>query len=171
MYEYLLDPTCMSETEEQVPHTTRSESDLAFERYRVLLDLWAKENPIKTTKLQVLLAVNALLVSGVGLGDGGFSRDKWFIYVAGCAFSLVWTFSIGRTSLFQEAWNRKLQDIAREHQDDPRFSIHDTRKECSTAPPLLRVLGGVPSKWYLLFAPVAFAAVWAVAFVLTQLSG
>jgi hypothetical protein len=156
--------------EEPVSVETRSEADMAFDRYRILLDLWAKENPIKTTKLQVLLAVNALLVSGVGLGEGGFSQSKWFIYVVGCAFSLVWTFSIGRTSLFQEAWNKKLQDIARDHQDDPRFWIHDTKKECESAATVLRVLGGVPSKWYLLFVPPAFAAIWALTFLLTQLA-
>ena len=149
---------------------TRSEADLAFEQYRILLELWSKENPIKTTKLQVLLAVNALLVSGVGLGDDGFSQDKWFIYVSGCVFSLVWTFSIGRTSLFQEAWNKKLNEIARSHQHDPRFRIHDTKNECRSAATVLRVLGGVPSKWYLLFVPPAFASIWAMIFVLTQLS-
>ncbi len=147
---------------------TRSEADLAFERYRILLDLWAKENPIKTTKLQVLLAVNALLVSGVGLGPEGFSQSNWYIYLAGCAFSLVWTFSIGRTSLFQEAWNKKLQEIARAHPMDPRFSIHDAKKECESAARVLRILGGVPSKWYLLFVPPAFAVIWALTFVLTQ---
>jgi len=150
-----------------VSTTTRSESDIAFEQYRILLDLWSKENPIKTTKLQVLLAVNALLVSGVGLGDEGFSQSKWFIYVAGCMFSLVWTFSIGRTSLFQDAWNRKLNEIAKNHQNDPRFAIHDTRRECQSAAPALRFFGGVPSKWYLLFVPPAFATIWAVTFLLT----
>ena len=48
-------------TEEPMSAATRSEADLAFEQYRILLELWSKENPI-----------NALLVSGVGLGDDGF---------------------------------------------------------------------------------------------------
>lgn len=146
---------------------TKSDGDIAFEQYRILLDMWSRENPIKTTKLQVLLAVNALLVSGVGLGQAGFTKSKWFIYVAGCGFSLVWTFSIGRTSLFQEAWNKKLQKIAAQHPDDARFRLHDTRQECKSAAKVLRILGGVPSKWYLLFVPPAFATLWALAFILT----
>ncbi|HEX2049487.1 MAG TPA: hypothetical protein VHJ34_02510 [Actinomycetota bacterium] len=141
-----------------------------FERYKMLLELWSRENPIKTTKLQVLLAVNALLASVSALGDG-LTDEKTFVYAAGFTFSLVWTFSIGRTSLFQEAWNRKLNKIAGAHPDDPRFWIHDTRAECKETPKLLQTLGGIPSKWYLLFAPVAFSAVWLVILVAANVAG
>ena len=34
-----------------------------YEAYKHLLDLWKSENPIKTNKLQVLLAINGLLVT------------------------------------------------------------------------------------------------------------
>ena len=145
---------------ETMTRTQHRDTDEDFERYKILLDLWSRENPIKTTKLQVLLAVNALLISVVGLPEGGLKRENWFVYAAGFTFSLVWTMSIGRTALFQEAWNRKLNALASEHPEDPRFSIHNTKEECAASPKLLRVLGGVPSKWYLLFAPPVFALVW-----------
>jgi hypothetical protein len=91
------------------------DTDKAFEQYKTLLDLWSKENPIKTTKLQVLLAVNALLASVVGLREQPVvSKDLWFLYVAGMVVSLVWTFSIGRTALFQEVWQMKLSRLAQQ---------------------------------------------------------
>ncbi len=43
----------------------RTEQDYAS--YRLLVDLWARENPIKTTKLLVLLATNALLIAGMSI--------------------------------------------------------------------------------------------------------
>ena len=52
----------MGEQEDQV------EQD--YLNYKVLLDLWSKENPIKTTKLQMLLAVNGLLASAVNISGG-----------------------------------------------------------------------------------------------------
>jgi hypothetical protein len=52
-----------------------------YQNYKVLLDLWSKENPIKTTKLQMLLAVNGLLASAVNI-SGGVSGSKWYIYLA-----------------------------------------------------------------------------------------
>jgi len=151
---------------EQRAQTLDRESD--YDRYKTLLELWSKENPIKTTKLQVLLAVNALLASVSALGDG-FTSDKSFVYAAGFVFSLVWTFSIGRTSLFQEAWNRKLNKLAAAYPDDPSFHIHDTRRECKESPLLLQRLGGIPSKWYLLFVPPAFAFTWLVVLVVANI--
>ncbi len=93
-----------------------------YEIYRIAMDLWSKENPIKTNKLQVLLAVNGLLVSAINVSGGGFTQQKWSIYATGALFSLIWTFSIGRTSLFQEAWQMKLDALQRAHPDDPRFA-------------------------------------------------
>ena len=75
----------MTEQERQV--------ELDYQTYKSLLDLWARENPIKTTKLQTLLAVNALLVSAVNISGG-----QWYVYLAGAIFSFIWMFSIGRTS-------------------------------------------------------------------------
>ena len=65
-----------------------------FEIYKILLDLWSKENPIKTTKLQVLLVVNGLLVSAINVSGGGFTQKQWFVYLAGGVFNLIWTFLI-----------------------------------------------------------------------------
>src|SRR5882672_6976045 len=78
----------MTEQERQV--------ELDYETYKSLLDLWAKENPIKTTKLQVLLAVNALLVSTVNI-SGGLHPEQWYVYLAGATFSFIWMFSIAGT--------------------------------------------------------------------------
>ena len=139
------------------------DADRAFEQYKILIDLWARENPIKTTKLQVLLAVNALLVSVVALKPGPLvTRHMWLVYVVGMGVSLVWTFSIGRTALFQEIWQVKLNALARAFPNDPRFSILTNKVERTETSRLFRVFGAIPSHWYLLFTPPAFAAVWAV---------
>ena len=61
------------ETEQRKDQNEQTERD--YQTYKILLDLWSKENPIKTTKLQVLLAVNALLVSAVNI-SGGIAANK-----------------------------------------------------------------------------------------------
>jgi len=142
--------------------------ELDYQLYKSLVELWSRENPIKTTKLQVLLAVNALLVSAVNL-SGGIEAKKWYVYVAGAIFSLIWTFSIGRTSLFQEVWEIKIKDLRRRYPDDRRFSILETREQQKQAPLMLRLFGAVPSRWYLLLSPFAFALAW-LAVLLISLS-
>ena len=141
--------------------------EMDFEAYKMLLELWSRENPIKTSKLQVLLAVNGLLVSAVSI-SGGFTSDKWFVYLAGAIFSLIWTFSIGRTSLFQDVWHMKLKDLRNRYPDDPRFSILETRTERKSARRMLRIFGGISSKWYLLFAPFGFAISWLAILIFTR---
>lgn len=137
----------------------RIDADKDYETFRSLLTLWAGENPIKTSKLQVLLAVNALLVSAVSV-SGGFTADNWFVYVAGALFSLIWTFSIGRTSLYQSVWQAKLNELKQLYPDDPRFSVLETHVYKKRAKWMLRTFGGISSKWYLLFSPFAFALAW-----------
>jgi hypothetical protein len=132
-----------------------------FEIYKILLQRWADENPIKTNKLQVLLAVNGLLVSALSVSNG-FTADKWYVFLTGAVFSLVWTFSIGRTALFQSVWKIKLDELRRRHPDDERFTIMMTDEPMKKTRLLLRFLGGIPSKWYLIFAPLGFAIVWMV---------
>jgi hypothetical protein len=46
-----------------MPDSEELQRDL--DAYGRLVGLWAQENPIKTNKLQVLLAVNGLLVTGL----------------------------------------------------------------------------------------------------------
>jgi hypothetical protein len=144
-------------------HCADGEADRAgrdLEAYKMLLTLWSNENPIKTTKLQVLLAVNALLVSAVQVSGGKFTADKWSIYAVGCAFNLVWTLSIGRTALFQEAWEIKLGELRARYPDDIRFSVLENKSQRSQAPCMLRAFGGVSSRWYLLLTPFVLAIGW-----------
>lgn len=139
--------------------TPDQDAEVDYQVYRSLLDLWSKENPIKTTKLQVLLAVNALLVSALNF-SGGITASKWYLYVAGAIFCFVWTFSIGRTCLFQDVWGIKMSEIRRRHAGDPRFSILETKEAEKKASMLMRVFGAIPSRYYLLFTPFFFAIAW-----------
>ena len=138
-----------------------------FETYKMLLELWSRENPIKTTKLQVLLAVNGILVSAVSI-SGGFSEDKWFVYLAGAIFSFIWTLSIGRTSLFQDIWHTKLKDLKSRYPSDPRFTILESNEAKKKSRFMLRLFGGISSKWYLLYSPFGFAIAWIVILILTR---
>ena len=133
-----------------------------YDTYRTVMGLWSMENPIKTSKLQFLLLVNGLLVSAVSVSGGGLTRDKWFVYAAGALFSTIWTLSIGRTALFQDAWKVKLEALRQLHMDDPRFAAHRTRREREQSPLLLRFAGSVPSSWYLVGSPLALALGWLV---------
>jgi hypothetical protein len=137
-----------------------------LQAYQMILQLWAGENPVKTTKLQVLLAVDALLVSAVQLA-GGFTSRNLVVYAVGMVFSLVWTFSIGRTSLFQDVWQIKLRELHDRHPGDPRFDILETKDAIKKAPRTMRYLGGVPSKWYLLFTPLVSAILWLIVLLVT----
>lgn len=138
-----------------------------YETYKVFLELWQSENPIKTTKLQVLLAVNAILVSAVSI-SGGFNGEQWYLYVAGMVFSLIWMFSIGRTSLFQDVWQVRISELRARHPDDPRFSVLENAHARKRTRPLMRIFGGIPSRWYLLFSPLAFAAAWLAILLATR---
>jgi len=132
------------------------------EAFSMLLDLWKGENPIKTTKLQMLLAVNGILISVVQL-NGGFVSTNLPLFITGFALCLVWTLSIGRTCLFQRAWKIKMLKLAAQHTGDHRFQILDTDAAKREAPLWLRVFGGVSSKYYLLASPFVFAIGWLAA--------
>jgi hypothetical protein len=145
------------------------EQDL--QTYSTLLTLWQAENPIKTIKLQFLLATNAILLGFFQLSGGiisnnystsmiGNTADPVFLALGGFALNLIWTLSIGRTSLFQKAWKNKLDDIARRYPDDSRFQILELREAEAQAHAWLRMLGKVSSKYYLLGAPMGFGTAW-----------
>lgn len=139
-----------------------------YEAYRSLLNLWAKENPIKTNKLQILLMINGLLVSAVQI-NGGFKIDNWAIYLAGLILSLIWVFSIGRTCLFQNLWQQKIKRLANKYPQDERFKLLDTSKEEREAPFALKLAGSLSSKYYLIGAPILFSICWFVAIIYTVL--
>lgn len=147
-----------------------TQDETAYIAYKAYVDLWAAENPIKTNKLQVLLVVNGLLVSALQLG-GGFKVANWPIFLAGSLLSAIWILSIGRTSLFQKAWQIKALELARKYPKDPRFQLLDTDAAELAAPCWLRFLGAVPSKYYLLGAPVFFSLVWAAGLIYIIASG
>ena len=132
--------------------------------YRAYVDLWAAENPIKTNKLQVLLVVNGLLVSGLQI-TGGFHIANWPIFMSGSVFCAIWTISIGRTILFQKVWKAKAKELSKPYTRDHRFQLLDTEASESAAPRWLRFWGAVPSKYYLLGAPVVFSFAWACGLV------
>lgn len=142
------------------------QTEIDYETYRCLLELWSRENPIKTTKLQVLLAVNALLVSAVNIA-GGITASRWYVFATGALFSAIWMFSIGRTSLFQDIWQVKLMDLRSRHPNDLRFSILDTEQARRRTRPMLQLFGGISSKWYLLFSPLALALAWLIVLIVS----
>lgn len=152
-----------------MPSAARSEdakTEHDFQIYKVLLTLWQSENPIKTLKLQVLLATNALLVAAVTVA-GGLRAEHWLLYAAGAVFSLVWTFSIGRTCLFQDVWQARLAELRARYPHDERFSILQNEARTQPTRRMVRVLGGVPSRWYLLLTPLGLALGWLAMLLLT----
>lgn len=149
-----------SHTHPPMPPDDDTTKDL--QAYHALLELWRQENPIKTNKLQVLLAVNGFLLCVVPL-NGGFVSVNWPLCLGGAVLSLVWTLSLGRTSLFQKVWQIKLQSLAAKYPDDPRFRVADPDEAIGQAPGWLRLVGGVSSKYYLLGAPIVFFLGWTAA--------
>jgi hypothetical protein len=136
-----------------------------YDSYLLLVGLWAGENPLKTAKFLALLGVNALLVTGLSLA-GGLIPENWPLCLAGAGFSLLLVLSLGRTVLFQEAWRMKIRGLAARNPGDERFQVLETAGERERAPVLVRMLGSVPSGYYLLGAPVLLFLCWATALVL-----
>lgn len=137
--------------------------DKDLKTYNTLLNLWHAENPIKTIKLQFLLATNAILLGFLHLSGSAMPdriTENFLLAIGGFVFNIIWTFSIGRTSLFQMAWKNKLNDIAQRYPDDDCFQILDLHHAESRAPIWLRLLGKVSSKYYLLGTPVGFSIAW-----------
>lgn len=145
-------------------NTNSAEQD--YQMYCQLIRLWAKENPIKTGKLQMLLLVNGLIIIAVTLNGGTVGRN-WPLYCAGAFMSLIWTLSIGRTSLFQKIWQNKIEKLAQRHPEDKRFHVLQNSEAKAAAPALLQIIGGVSSKYYLLGAPLAFCIWWLVLFLVS----
>ncbi len=148
--------------------TDSNQTQQDLQAYTALLNLWKDENPIKTTKLQVLLAVNSALLTVVQI-NGGLVKDNLLIMLAGFVVSLVWTLSIGRTALFQKVWKLKMDRIASRYPDDARFQILQTKAAIGKAPMLLRAFGCLSSKYYLLAAPLIFALAWLASALVTTL--
>ena len=142
------------------PGADRVERDYAS--YRLLVGLWAGENPVKTAKFLVLLATNALIIAAMSV-SGGLVPKNWPLCLAGAAFSLVWILSLGRTVLFQEGWRLKIREIAARYPGDARFQVLETGGEREKAPFVMRAMGAVPSNYYLLGTPVVLLICWLVA--------
>lgn len=138
-----------------------NELEQELQTYNTLLNLWQSENPIKTIKLQFLLATNAGLIGFFSLTDGKAA----LLAGSGVLLNIIWTLSIGRTSLFQKAWKNKLDEIAHRHPEDARFQILQIMSAEAKAPGWLKFLGGVSSKYYLLGAPLVMALAWLVILV------
>ncbi len=131
-----------------------AEGDLQI--YNTLLQLWQAENPIKTIKLQFLLASNAGLLGFLSLQNDNLT----LLATGGFVLNIIWLLSIGRTSLFQKAWKNKLDDIAQQYPDDARFQVLNITFAEKRAPAWLRVIGGVSSRYYLLGTPAGLAVAW-----------
>ena len=124
------------------------------DEYRLVFDLWKSENSIKTTKLQVLLATNAILASAFFL-----SGQVIWIALVGSVFSTIWIFSIGRTISYQEHWQSLLEDIRKRYSSNHMFQIHSGKFKPA-------IWGRVPSKYYLLGTPIGAAICWLAVFII-----
>jgi hypothetical protein len=124
------------------------EEQLAVDKYKLLFDLWMSENPIKTNKLQMLMATNSILVSVFFL-----TEDIFWIALVGFFFSLVWVFSIGRTVSFQHHWQSQMELLRQEYSGNIIFQTHSAK----ISPP---AWGRVSSRYYLLGTPMATVVGW-----------
>ena len=120
----------------------------AIEKYKLLLQLWTSENSIKTSKLQTLMLANSILVPS-------FLLTKGSVYIAfvGFVFSIVWLFSLGRTIDFQSHWLSQMEELHRQHMDNPLFGILSKEKK-------FNVFGKIPSKYALLGSVGASVIAW-----------
>jgi len=55
-----------------------TEEQLAIEKYKLLFDLWMSGNPVKTSKLEMLMVTNSILVSAFFLAG----QPSWLALVS-----------------------------------------------------------------------------------------
>lgn len=127
------------------------EEQLAVEKYKILFDLWKSENPIKTNKLQMLMATNSILVSVFFLTEHNLG-----IALVGFLFSLIWLLSIGRTVSYQHHWYSQMEDLRQKYRNNTMFQIHSVEIKPAA-------WGRVSSRYYLLGTPIATAIAWLTA--------
>lgn len=128
--------------------TITCEEQLAIEKYKLLFDLWMAENPVKTNKLQMLMATNSILASAFFLAGNSI-----WIALVGFFFSLVWVLSIGRTVAYQRHWKVQMEEVRAKHSANPLFQIHSVKPRPS-------IWGRIPSRYYLLGTPIVTALAW-----------
>jgi len=135
------------------------------ESYRQLLQCWQAENNIKTIKFQFLLLSNAILV-GIASLNNDIIRNPVWLYSIASLLSLAWLFSIGRTLLFQKAWQIRLRQMAEAYPDDQRFHVLGNSQALAlikTKYRWLALCGALPSRLYLLGLPVILLLGWLTA--------
>ncbi len=135
------------------------EKNEAQEKYKLLLSLWASENQIKTSKLQVYALINSILVPAYILVTDG----RLVISILGIVFSLIWLFSIGRTLHYQAYWQYQMNRINKELQNNLVFEIFDDSsfKEFRS-----NIWGKISSKYILLGTTFIGALAWVVVLII-----
>ena len=128
--------------------TLGRKEQLAVEKYKLLFELWMSENPIKTSKLHLLIITNSILVSASLLTGYIF-----WIALVGFLFSLIWVLSIGRTLSFQHHWESQMEDLRKKYSNNILFQIHRVEAK-------FPIWGRVSSRYYLLGTPIATAIAW-----------
>ena len=144
---------------ERQSNASSTEVERAYQRYCHLLELWSRENGIKTQKLQYFLLTTALLIIGYALTPDK-SEGRTLICPAGVALSLIWTLSLGRTMRFQKKWQALLNELSAEYSADSRFQILKTDPAENNLSVIVRLAGAVSSKYYLIGAPLAGIVFW-----------
>lgn len=124
---------------------------VATEKYKLLFQLWTCENPVKTGKLQTLMLVNSILVPAFVL-----TKESFSIAVVGFLFSTIWIFSLGRTLNFQNHWLYQMEELRRQHPNNPILGIHSRDKK-------FNIWGKIPSRYFLLGSAVGSAIAWLAA--------
>lgn len=130
-----------------------------YQRYRHLLELWSRENAIKTQKLQFFLLTNALLTISYVLTPSEPPAGG-LICLVGATLSLIWTLSLGRTIRFQKRWQELLYYLSERYQTDSRFQVLTSREPVTPLPFLLRLTGSLSSKYYLIGGPLLGIFFW-----------
>lgn len=125
-----------------------TEEQLAVDKYKLLFDLWKSENPVKTSKLQMLMATNSILVSAFFL-----TQRTFWIPAVGFLFSIVWVLSIGRTITYQRHWQSQMEELRKKYSGNFMFQLHNAEIKGP-------IWGRVPSRYYLLGTPTATGIGW-----------
>jgi len=128
------------------------EIETAKFQYKLLLDLWARENSVKTSQIAALGVITSILLAAFSYFPSSEILGK-IIPVIGIFVAILWFFSIGNTVSHQKEWAKQIYEIENNYPDVAKiFSQQKAEKKA--------FYGRAKASWVILGLPILAMFFW-----------
>ena len=128
------------------------EIETAKSQYELLVYLWARENPVKTSQIAALGVITSILLAAFSYFPSSEILDK-IIPVIGIFVAILWFFSIGNTVSHQKEWARQIYEIESKYPDVPNIFLRQRAEKKA-------FYGRAKASWVVLALPVLAMFFW-----------